>query len=220
MVEAPQIQVCSHRKWKWPSRHNQHHQDDGQKKEDVSVSMISRLLHCIEKMIIAICGTQEAEKKAQKLRAWSITIQCEWWAKRVGCNTWWSGQHKCMHCIWLAGCNKTNPLFWKPINTMFWQMQKKTCRYCKRSWRQAVWIGFTFPHCEWERQARIKRFLKMKWLLEKDMIVFGQIEFAVDPASPDGDQSKEVTAIHYEDSEWNKKIKILSITTPQPWATQ
>jgi hypothetical protein len=33
------------------------------------------------------------------------------------------------------------------------------------------------------------------------MIRFDNIVFAVDPASPEGDQSKEVTAIHYEDSE-------------------
>jgi hypothetical protein len=39
--------------------------------------MISRLLHCIEKVIIALCGVEKAKKKAQKLRAWSITINSE-----------------------------------------------------------------------------------------------------------------------------------------------
>lgn len=39
--------------------------------------MISRLLHCIEKVIIAICGIEKAEKKAQKLRTLSITKQGE-----------------------------------------------------------------------------------------------------------------------------------------------
>lgn len=52
----------------------------------------------------------------------------------------------------------------------------------------------------------------MKWLLEKDMVVFWHIAFAYDPATKDGDKSVKVEAIHYKDSEWNKKVKIVSIT--------
>lgn len=116
MVEAPQVQICSHRKWGRAGRHTQHHQNDGQKEKDGCVSMISRLLHCIEKVIIAICGIEKAEKKAQKLRTLSITKQGEWWASGLGIWIVKNTKCWCINMLLMERCNGNYFIFWKSID--------------------------------------------------------------------------------------------------------
>jgi len=44
-------------------------------------------------------------------------------------------------------------------------MRSKKCRYCKRTWRQAVGFQFKFPHCEKEIEE-IKRKEQTKKLVQ------------------------------------------------------
>lgn len=77
MVVNDVIQIHTYWKRGMTELIKKHHTNDGKKEKAVSITMISRLLHHTQEVIIAFHRIEKAEEKIEKLTALSITIKGE-----------------------------------------------------------------------------------------------------------------------------------------------
>lgn len=103
MVEKQRVQIHPHWQWEWPERHKKHHHHDGQKKEDVSITMISRLWNHLEKEKFGPYWVEKAESEIEKWETWSITQQSDSRAVGLDWGTGWDRKCECIIGILMGG---------------------------------------------------------------------------------------------------------------------